>query len=206
MLTVINEDRENRAYQDEAGKIYRPVSAITHALTGRDPFAFVDEDTLEAAILFGNKAHRLFATLLASMQGLCDAPAVNFEDERLYYAHAAMLKWVNDTGFKPRWVEQASKNDRYGIAGTPDCDGWYGKKQILTIPDLKTGTVQPEHKVQVMLYRFLEGYEKARQLLILYIDGRTTDYKEVIVYPDAATEIAALSMAAVLNWRANHGY
>lgn len=177
------------------GKEYYSHSQVARVIWP-DPYAGVEDAVMEFARQRGTDLHRLFFFLMASLRGLCPRPARPAEFAGYY---DAMLKFVEERKPYPLLIEESSKNDKLGVAGTVDLkcrlphDVW--------IIDLKTGTEdKAPHAFQVNLYKTFDEYKDAKKLGVLYVreDG-TYRLRPVPVNPLAVA--VAQNAVSILRWR-----
>lgn len=160
------------------GKSYFSFSQVAQVL---DPevYSRIDPDVLGRAQVRGTRLHYLFAFLLGSRAGWCEAPEVP-EEWAGYYR--AMVRWADAHHVSPMLIEEPSIWQ--DCAGTPDAKVRYGSTGMVTLPDLKTGTIRSRlHRVQVQVYSQMAEYRDCRQLVVLYVQPDGT-YEEMIVQPD----------------------
>ena len=143
----------------------------------------------------GTALHRLFALTVAAYAGLCEPPAVK-PDYSGY--HRSMQQWIDIATPEPIAIEErrvATKGLLF--AGTFDLLGkMHDKnKQVTVLIDLKSGQVEPWHRIQVQAYGVL--CPEAERLALLYIknDGSMPTWKIVPKNPrDLALFYNALSV------------
>jgi hypothetical protein len=89
--------------------------------------------------------------------------------------------WFEQREVVPVVIEQPSVNWRYGIAGCPDLKAmvtWH-QRRVMAVIELKfTAALILAHRLQLRLYRWLDGYEDARMGFLVRIsrdDGRVEE-------------------------------
>lgn len=147
----------------------------------------------------GTELHYYFAMLHFARKGLAEYP--ERPDDELGPYFDAMVKFCDEWNPDPILVEISSVFRPYRIAGTPDFLGLVGKpnRRILTLIDLKsTAAKHRSHRVQLAIYRKLTGYERAKELRILYVhDDGSYEFDRVV--PDPADEAVILHAINLLN-------
>ena len=173
------------------------VSQIRNAMF--ESYADVPREVLAAASQRGTAVHRYFFFVLASRIGHCQhpQPLVGLEG----YC-SAIDRWANDMGVKPVLLEHPSLCRKHGYAGTPDALVLSGPRKILTLVDLKSGSPVVTESIQLLLYKNMDGYEKANRMVRLHID-EFGKYREVETKHDPHAWAAALCAIGILRWRAS---
>lgn len=168
-----------------------------------DPYLGIPEQVLEAARHRGTVLHRRFWRLLASQVDLMMVPPAIPQFAGFC---ASMDEWVKRNQVRPVKIEEASCSLKFGFAGTPDALVRFGRKQRLTLIDLKTGMVNLTDPMQLLAYQKMEGYEEAVDLIDVYVQEDGSYAKEKPVTPGMkATEWAwAMAALGVLQSRVNH--
>jgi hypothetical protein len=159
-------------------------------------YAGVEDAVLELAAQRGIDLHRFFFYSLASLKRLCPKPPM---PETFPGYAVAIWKWIEDFRPEPILLEDASIDDKRGIAGTPDAKLWVAKK--IDMLELKTTSQQHRiHEVQLNCYRLFKDYQDVQTMHGLYIhDDGTYDYVPVYREP---LHVAAIDNAVnVLRWR-----
>lgn len=195
-MTLTCDRTAKKHYRNELGTEYFSVSQIRQAMF--NPYVGLPESVLEQARRRGVLLHARFWKMLGARAGLCAFPPILEE-----YAGQcrAMDEWAERNAVEPIRLEEASVCQRYGFAGTPDAQVRYGTRGLVAIVDLKSGAKVPTDGAQILLYQQMEGYQRSKLLLDLYVteDG----YKEVQQKPDPHILAAALSALNLLKWRAS---
>lgn len=170
-------------YEDPAtGLRYFSWSQVADVL---DPHAYtsIEPKVLAASRMRGTRLHFLFAFLLAHRAGLCEPPDVPVEWQGYY---AAMARWAASHQVRPVLLEESSIHPKMGYAGTPDAKVLCGPQEIVTLVDLKTGSIRSRlHRVQVQAYREMDGYSDCQSMQVLYIQP-DAGYEAVTVRKDPA--------------------
>ena len=163
-----------------------------------ESYSGVPNGVLDAAAQRGTALHRYFFFVLASRLGHCDhpQPLVGLEG----YC-SAIDRWTSDCHIEPVLLESSSLCRKHGYAGTPDALVLSGPRKILTLVDLKSGSPVVTESIQLLLYKNMEGYEKAKRLICLHIDD-SGGYKEIETKHDPRAWAAALCAIGILRWRA----
>jgi hypothetical protein len=174
-----------------SGRAYYSHSQVARVIWP-DPYAGVDDAVLEFARQRGVDLHRIFFFLLASLRGFCPRPARPAEFGGYY---DAMVKFVRERKPYPVLIEEPSKNDKLGVAGTVDTKCVLD--DVLSLVDLKTGREEKKpHKFQLNLYKSFEEYKDARKLWVLYVhDDGDYDLKPV---PNSPLAVAMAQNAVSL--------
>ena len=183
-------------YRDDAGNQYFSVSQVRKVVL--DSYTGVPSSQLEPARQRGETLHQFFALLLGSRAQVCEKPE---RIDGLEGYCQAIEEWAERNAVRPLLIEEPSVNREYGFAGTPDALVEYGPKKVVAIIDLKTGSPVPTESIQLLMYKKMEGYEKAKMLMDLYVDG-SGRFKEVERKTDMAGWAVALSAINILRWRA----
>lgn len=173
------------------------VSQIRNAMF--ESYAGVPKDALAAAAQRGTALHRYFFFVLASRTGHCEHPQPLVGLEGFC---SAIDRWATDCHIEPVLLESSSLCRKHGYAGTPDALVRYGTRKILTLVDLKSGSPVVTESIQLLLYKNMEGYEKAKRLIRLHIDD-SGKYKELETKHDPRAWAAALCAIGILRWRAS---
>jgi len=198
---LICERGQPKEYHDDAtGEEFLSVSQPLKVLAP-DSFSYVSPDVLEHARLRGEGLHFLFHFLVGSRKGLCASPERPEGELGPYFD--AMAQWVELTDPEPVFVERRAACRKYGFAGQPDQLSRLnrGKQRILTIVDLKSGVVLPGHRAQLEAYHRLEGYEEAREKVVLYLRKNGTFHEDR--FASSPQDWAGfLNAVQVLAWRA----
>ena len=168
-MSLICERHIPRNYRDEqTGKRFWAVSEALNVLDP-DRFSVVRKDVLDRAMKRGTQVHSIFADIMATRAGL---HGYNFQLRAVPGAlrgyATGLFEWAKTHDVRPIKIESPSCDLKFGYAGTPDClaivDG------IETIVELKSGIEERLNRIQVQAYHRLQGYEKAKALLLLYVD------------------------------------
>jgi len=169
-----------------------------------DTYAGIPLEVLEPARKRGEILHRRFWKLLASRAGLMEKPLVIPEFDG--YCRS-MDDWAERNQVIPVKLEEVSACLKLGFAGTPDALVRMGRRQRLTLLDLKTGALTLTDPMQLIAYKHMQGYEEADDLLDLYIQPDSSHAKEKPVTPAMkATEWSwFLTALNLLKARRNHG-
>jgi len=162
-LTV---DRTQRHHYRDGSKEYFSVSQVCHLLdpmrywlTELDPAEpFQHGDPKRAAALRkarrrGKIVHALCAEILRHRAGQCSFPTLKEEYRQVAEAFS---NWCNLVDLRPTAIEEprVSAVPYYSYAGTPDAVGeltWRGKR-VTAVVEIKTGSPQAWHRVQVVAY------------------------------------------------------
>lgn len=199
-MKLIIQRGEKQEYRDEeTGRTFYSVTQVRKVAF--DSYAGIPESVLEPARVRGALLHRRMFFCFASLEGLCEYPAVLHGLEG--YCQS-MDRWIERR--KPTRVklETTSCNDRYGYAGTPDAllNIYLNKKWRTVLFDLKTGSPTKTDPMQLCAYEHMDGY-KADELLDVYLDADGGEAKEQFVTKgQRCTEWSAfLNALSVLKWR-----
>lgn len=199
-MKLITRRGERQEYCDmETGRTFYSVSQVRKVAF--DSYAGIPESVLEPARMRGTLLHKRMFFCFASLEGLCEYPAVL---PGLEGYCQSMDRWIEKR--KPTRVklEKTSCNERYGYAGTPDAllNIYLNKKWKKVLFDLKTGLPVRTDPMQLVSYSHMDGY-KADELLDVYLDAAGGDAKEHFVTKGSrAVEWAAfLNALALLRWR-----
>src|SRR5574343_1174246 len=199
-MKLITRRGERQEYCDmETGRTFYSVSQVRKVAF--DSYAGIPESVLEPARMRGTLLHKRMFFCFASLEGLCEYPAVL---PGLEGYCQSMDRWIEKR--KPTRVklEKTSYNERYGYAGTPDAllNIYLNKKWKKVLFDLKTGLPVRTDPMQLVSYSHMDGY-KADELLDVYLDAAGGDAKEHFVTKGSrAVEWAAfLNALALLRWR-----
>ena len=172
------------------------VSQIRNAMF--ESYAGVPKETLASASQRGTALHRYFFFVLASCSGHCQKPQPLVGLEGFC---SAIDQCAKDMDVKPVLLEHTSLCRKHGYAGTPDALVVAGPRKILTLVDLKSGSSVVTESIQLLLYKNMEGYEKAKRLVRLHIN-ESGEYREIETKPDPRAWAAALCAIGILRWRA----
>lgn len=169
-----------------------------------DPYVGIPEQVMEAARHRGTLLHRRFWRVLAAQAGLLTMP---LPLQQFAGYCTSMDEWVKRNQVMPVKIEEASLSLKFGFAGTPDALVRFGRKQRLTLIDLKTGAVNLTDPMQLLAYQKMDGYEEAVDLIDVYVQADGSYAVEKPVTPGMkATEWAwFLSALGNLQSRINHG-
>lgn len=199
-MKLITRRGERQEYCDmETGRTFYSVSQVRKVAF--DSYAGIPESVLEPARMRGTLLHKRMFFCFASLEGLCEYPAVL---PGLEGYCQSMDRWIEKR--KPTRVklEKTSCNERYGYAGTPDAllNIYLNKKWKKVLFDLKTGLPVRTDPMQLVSYSHMDGY-KADELLDVYLDADGGDAKEHFVTKGSrAVEWAVfLNALALLRWR-----
>lgn len=199
-MKLITRRGERQEYCDmETGRTFYSVSQVRKVAF--DSYAGIPESVLEPARMRGTLLHKRMFFCFASLEGLCEYPAVL---PGLEGYCQSMDRWIEKR--KPTRVklEKTSCNERYGYAGTPDAllNIYLNKKWKKVLFDLKTGLPVRTDPMQLVSYSHMDGYQ-ADELLDVYLDAAGGDAKEHFVTKGSrAVEWAAfLNALALLRWR-----
>lgn len=173
------------------------VSQIRKAMF--ESYSGVPKDVLDAAAQRGTALHRYFFFVLASRAGHCEYPQSLVGLEGFC---SAIDRWASDRRIEPVLLERSSLCRKHGYAGTPDALVLSGPRKILTLVDLKSGSPVVTESIQLLLYKNMEGYEKAKRLICLHIDD-SGGYREIETKHDPRAWAAALCAIGILRWRAS---
>lgn len=200
-MSLICERHIPRNYRDEqTGKRFWAVSEVLNVLDP-DRFATVQKDVLSRAMKRGTQVHAIFANLLATRAKI---PGYSFDLTRVPavlrgYA-SGLQQWAAQHRVMPIRIEWSSRFQKWGYAGTADSlalvDG------VETIVELKSGIEERLNRVQVQVYHKMEGYEHAKQLLLLYVD-KDGNVKDRPVDPSPYDWAWFCAGVGVLNGRMN---
>ena len=204
---------ERQEYRHVAsGKTYFSVSQVLEVLMP-GTFDNVPKNKLAATRERGNDLHYWFAMVLGWKAKLVAQPEA--PDGIAGYV-AAMMKWADDYSVTPILFETPSCSPEYGFAGTVDtlanCRAYPAYKtppgadieRFHTIVDLKSGQPKAADIVQIQMYKRLEGYQNAQQMLLLYVKPDGT-YK-VLPVREAEGDFAwFLNGVGVLQGRLSRG-
>jgi hypothetical protein len=190
-------------YLDEAtGRDYFAVSQVLSVLDP-DRFAMVRRDVLDRAMLRGTQVHQIFARILAHrarLKGYEDFDLATIPPVLRGYA-SGLFDWADRNRVYPRKIESPSICWLHGgFAGTPDGLVAYGREQILTIVELKSGIEERLNRIQVQAYSWMDGYRDAKMLLLVYVD-KTGKVREKEVKPNPHDKAWFLSGLGVLHGR-----
>jgi hypothetical protein len=185
-----------RIYRDTTtGRTAESVTARARAVVG-DTFAYDPISALE-----GEGAHMAALNWLAYRQGwlstfaLPGAPQAHPDPHRWGYVMASALQgaveWFTRREVVPLLSEEPSVNWRYGIAGCPDLKAlvtWH-QRRVVALVELKfTAALLMAHRLQLRLYRRLEGYEDARMGFLVRISRDDGKVEECPVFWDEHPE------------------
>ncbi|MDE2020326.1 MAG: hypothetical protein KGJ13_08330 [Patescibacteria group bacterium] len=111
-------------------------------------------------------------------------------------AWASFRSWAFDFGHEDfGGIEQTLRSERYGFQGTPD-RVWYFRSADYIL-DIKTGTPQKWHAIQLAGYQILVGKKCHRMGVYLSGDGRYT----AKLYDDDGDRDVFLAALAISNWK-----
>lgn len=204
-MKLITQRGEKQEYRDaETGRLFYSVTQVRKV--AYDSYAGIPESVLEPARVRGTILHRRFFFAMASLEGLCEYPAVHYGLEG--YCQS-MDRWIEKRKPTRIKLESSSCCPRYGYAGTPDALLEFGmpvtgKKMAprLVLMDLKTGAPTRTDAMQLVSYSHMDEYG-AKELLDLYLDADGGEAKEQFVTKgQRGTEWAAfLNALSLLRWR-----
>lgn len=173
-------------------KAYPRVTTILKSC-GFIDYSNVPERNIEFGMDRGRKAHKALE--------MWDLGVLNEDslDERLAPYLKAYKQFRQDTQFLPEMIEQPLFSEAYGYAGTPDRVGDINGH--VTVVDIKSGSPEPWHGLQLEAYRHLLGQCADRVAVYLRPTGkyRLEYYKDLNDWPIFS---AALSC---YNWKMAHG-
>lgn len=177
---------QHRHYGDDQGR-YWSVSQVLQILTGDRTYS----DT--QAMQRGTDVHQIFALLIGQRMGWCEEPEIPYE----YQGHAnGVRNWIQHANPKPTMLERSLRHKTLPYAGTMDYVGMpddeYG------VLDLKTGTPEKWHEVQLHAYKQL--IDKTSRMWILYINSEG-GFKQVTVKNNPRHWAAFQNGLSVLQWR-----
>lgn len=159
-----------RNYQDETGRRYWAVSEVLNVLDP-DRFAMVGKDVLNKALARGTQVHKIFEAILATRAGLKGyAFTVKGVPGPLRGYASGLYDWADKHRVMPRLIEKSSRWQKWGVAGTADCEIYYDGARHTIIGELKSGIEERLNRVQVQVYGQMEDYLGAKEYLLIYID------------------------------------
>jgi len=164
-MKLICKRGEPYEYQDTATKAWYVSYSQVQAVLDPNAFSNVPDAVLIAAQQRGIDLHTIFGLLLLSRLNICEAPKRPTGKLAGYFD--AMVKFIQEHQPTPVRVEESSINKEKRYAGTPDCLIKMGND--LALVDLKTGGKRIVHKTQLVAYKHMEGYTRAKQLGTLYV-------------------------------------
>ena len=203
---LLAEDHDGvRLYRDTAtGRTAISVTArAKQALQEGDTYAYTDP--LHA--LEGEGGHTVALNWLAFHHHWVDTftmpvkPAAHPDERRWDNVMANALigaqEWFDNRQVVPLAIEQPSANWRWGVAGCPDllCELTWKKRRVVALVELKfTAALILAHRVQLRLYRCLDGYRVARMGFLVRISRDTGQVEERPVFWDENPELDARAL------------
>lgn len=221
---TLERDLEHGLYR-ENGTTYvgvtSTVSYLNATFFGEDEWAGVYPPLLKMHGDEGTACHRVALEKLAFDAQLipslppwperpADHPSASRWEAVLLNASLGVQEWADRRKVVALAIEQSSKCEVYGLAGTPDLKAeilWRsGRKR--TIVEFKfTSALTIAHRLQVRAYRHLEGYEDCSVGIIVRIDRETGTVQELpVLFGEERHHDAALLNAAQLRrWGLQYG-
>lgn len=125
-------------------------------------------------------------------------------DESILPYLEAYKSFKSDTVYKAKGTELILYHQERRFAGTLDSIGTMGGKQVLI--EIKTGSYQPWHKLQVAAYRScLAGEHETVKDFVLELKNNATYALHKIPY-DTTEEIIFYSLVNLYYWRKNNNF
>lgn len=184
---ILTVDRNASRHYGDGAKRYWSVSQVVECVNGTKGFAG------EGALRRGQDVHLIFALSVGHHAGLCDPPDVP-EEYAGYYC--GILAWIKQMNPRPSSLERTMKHKIYPYAGTADFIGSIGEE--FGVLDLKTGTPEKWHRIQLQAYQKM--LDRAAKMWALYVD-KDGKYKQVPIKPSARDWAVFTNALSILAWR-----
>lgn len=181
------------------------IPGVTTVISSFTHFANVPTQFLEEARNRGRRVHEL-TELFDKRVFHFDVDSIGLEDDRLDDPYLnGWANFLSDTGFQVQEIEQKVYHRRHRYAGTLDRVGLLD--DILSVVDIKTGTITPEYAWQTAAYREAanDGRASAKVQGRWVVQLTSSGTYKMVEHKDPTDLGAFLAALTIYNWRSAHG-